>query len=361
MEEHADARLLSAMHEAAFVPEKWVSFIDEVTDATASGSGALGIYWPAPRGISGTRTIAGVPAQEWDQPLQDRKTWEAYVRSKSLINSGFVTIEIGRDWNDISDYQRRVDGITKRNVGSQLGAIYELFNGELITVEVARARDVCPYTAQDVARMNRFDAHLKRSMLFASRFHFERARGSIDAMKIVGIPAFLVGSGNRVLHSNALADEIKGVLISLPGETLAINGDERAKCAFAKALSPSCEDSVSIPIAETAQNDAAIVHIMPVLGSARDIFASSFKMVLVTTLGSGGRVPKADCIVNMFGLTPAEANLAVSLASGLSLRDSAAKSKIGIGTARSYLLRIYSKTQTHQQSQLVSVLMKLSL
>jgi DNA-binding CsgD family transcriptional regulator len=64
----------------------------------------------------------------------------------------------------------------------------------------------------------------------------------------------------------------------------------------------------------------------------------------------------ADHIRSLFELTPAEASLAAALAAGYSLKDAAASSSITVKTSRTYLERIFAKTRTRQQSQLVALL-----
>jgi DNA-binding CsgD family transcriptional regulator len=63
-----------------------------------------------------------------------------------------------------------------------------------------------------------------------------------------------------------------------------------------------------------------------------------------------------DQVRAFFDLTPKEAGLAASLASGMTLKEAAADARIQINTARSYLDSIFVKTGTHQQSQLVALL-----
>jgi DNA-binding CsgD family transcriptional regulator/PAS domain-containing protein len=57
----------------------------------------------------------------------------------------------------------------------------------------------------------------------------------------------------------------------------------------------------------------------------------------------------------LFGLTAAEANLCTILASGITLQEAAIRNGITTKTARTYLERIFSKTATRQQSQLVAL------
>jgi DNA-binding CsgD family transcriptional regulator len=58
-----------------------------------------------------------------------------------------------------------------------------------------------------------------------------------------------------------------------------------------------------------------------------------------------------------FGLTPAEARLAVHLVTGESLRSAAAKLSISYETARSQLKNIFNKTGTGRQAELVVVIL----
>jgi DNA-binding CsgD family transcriptional regulator len=67
----------------------------------------------------------------------------------------------------------------------------------------------------------------------------------------------------------------------------------------------------------------------------------------------------AEHAQHLFGLTTKEAQLAAALTGGQSLKQAAETEKIAFSTARSYLERIFIKTGTRQQSQLVALLKNL--
>ncbi|HQR04241.1 MAG: helix-turn-helix transcriptional regulator [Proteobacteria bacterium] len=69
--------------------------------------------------------------------------------------------------------------------------------------------------------------------------------------------------------------------------------------------------------------------------------------------GSIGEGP----LMELFGLTRAEARLAARLASGLGLKEAAAAIGISHHTARAQLSAVFAKTDTHRQSQLVSLVL----
>ena len=63
-----------------------------------------------------------------------------------------------------------------------------------------------------------------------------------------------------------------------------------------------------------------------------------------------------DRLRSHFGLTPAEARLALLLVTGETLRSAAVKLSITYETARSQLKSIFNKTRTHRQAELVVVI-----
>jgi len=71
--------------------------------------------------------------------------------------------------------------------------------------------------------------------------------------------------------------------------------------------------------------------------------------------------PNAASLQKMFGLTPAEAKLAVQLARGEPLSDFAASAGLSMATARKQLAGIFQKTRTHRQAELVALLARVSI
>ena len=63
--------------------------------------------------------------------------------------------------------------------------------------------------------------------------------------------------------------------------------------------------------------------------------------------------PASDLLAGLFDLTPAEARVARSLASGLTLEQIAKTHSVSINTARNQLASLFQKTGAQRQSQLV--------
>ena len=66
-------------------------------------------------------------------------------------------------------------------------------------------------------------------------------------------------------------------------------------------------------------------------------------------------------LMELFGLTGAEARVATELITARSLREVAATLGVSIGTVRTHLHRLFDKTGTRRQAELVRLLMALQL
>lgn len=99
-----------------------------------------------------------------------------------------------------------------------------------------------------------------------------------------------------------------------------------------------------------------VLHVLPIRGAAHDIFSGADILLAATSVDPQAQVPSPHILNALFDLSPAEARLAATLAAGLSIQQAAVDSGITLNSARTYLVRVFRKTGTSQQSQLVALL-----
>lgn len=344
------------MYEAAFLPEMWVPLLDDLAVGTGSAVGELGIVWPTPRGIRTSFEIAS-DWENWERPPDSLKTWKSYVRSANLINRGFLQLNpFQGDWSDMPGFQKRFQVHLARGYGVQAYTILELFNGEIVTLYFTRRPQDHHYAETTIDKLNQIYPAFRSSAFFASRLQFERARSGIDTLNDFGLPAALLNPLGHVLYSNNLFEGVDLYFQKLRTGQLSLRGGDNLRKAFSDTLALSATAGGTVPIPAEASRNGAVIHFMPTCRDARAIFAMNCTVMVVSPLAATLGVPGAELVSKLFGLTPSESRIAVGLASGLSLRDSAVKCEVTVGTARSYLIRIFAKTGTNQQSELVSLL-----
>jgi DNA-binding CsgD family transcriptional regulator len=97
------------------------------------------------------------------------------------------------------------------------------------------------------------------------------------------------------------------------------------------------------------------VLVAPLGGTADRGRAAAVKAVFVSSRERG--METADELRRLYDLTPSEAALASILVQGSSLKEAAAELGITDNTARTHLKRIFDKTGTHRQGELVGLLL----
>ncbi|NSY72647.1 helix-turn-helix transcriptional regulator [Agrobacterium tumefaciens] len=344
------------MYEAVFNPELWVPLLDQIAAHTASDFGGIGVYWPYPRGI--TTSFGICPGEgDWHQTPERQERWTSYVRAKGLINMGFIQVDpFAGDWSDIADFRERLTHHSKRGYGVQAGTIVEIFNGEIMTLEFTRAIGKPAYGSEVIAALNSLNQAFMQSVLFASRLNFEKICDGIKILENIGVAAAFVSRNREVVVSNDLFHDSHEYFCKSSYGRLDIRGGEALRKAFSQAIECSWRKPASVPVPADEHRDAAVIQMMPLYREAKHVFSGTGAVLIITPVATTRGLPSADQVSVLFGLTPAESRIALALAAGFSLRDSAANQKITFGTARAYLNAIFSKTGTNQQSALVSLL-----
>lgn len=202
--------------------------------------------------------------------------------------------------------------------------------------------------------------HLARASLVSERLGLERAQNSVAIMENFGLPAAVLRPGGNVLAVNAQFEALDALFIARAFGGVSI-ADRDANVLLQTAVEdmqrrdqPSLV--ASIPIASQAGLPAHVVHLVPLRRSARDIFASADLLLVVSRVGASASIPSNALVMALFDLSPAESRLALRLAAGQSLAAAAQECDLSIASARTYLARIFSKTGTHSQHQLVALL-----
>jgi DNA-binding CsgD family transcriptional regulator len=179
---------------------------------------------------------------------------------------------------------------------------------------------------------------------------------------MLGLPAAVLRNG-RLLAANALFDSLVPGVAQDRASRLTLT-DRSADHLLVQALETlgitDAEAVQSIPIRARDERPPLIVHVLPVRRSAQDVFAGAEAILIVTPVVPK-EVPTANVVQGLFDLTPAEAKLAVLVAAGRSPGDAAVGLRITTETARTTLKRIFSKTGTHRQVELVALLSGVTL
>jgi len=183
------------------------------------------------------------------------------------------------------------------------------------------------------------------------------------ALDLVGRPAIALDRFGLVVGVNQAAEAIFDDGFRVRDRRLSAS-DPRANKdlrALADRLMSTPENellpTLSI-VVRRGHKPTAIARVLPVHAAARNPFLGARVLLVFSEVKVRARL-SASNLGSIFGLTPTEARLAISLAGGHSLELIAHEHKISATAARNQLKAVFLKTDTHKQSELVALLLRL--
>ena len=198
----------------------------------------------------------------------------------------------------------------------------------------------------------------------ARQLGFARALGIADAMQAIRSAAAVFNGGGGLLCLNSLAEAHVGALFDVAHGSLVFY-DRASQSRFDALLGSALGGAHSAdpkPIAQSVRNrerGSVVIRAIGLLGWAQYPFANAKVLMLFGDPEPPGE-DLSRLLISSLGLTGAEARIAIEIASGSSLAQAAEKLGIGYETARSQLRAVFAKTDTHRQSQVATLITRLS-
>jgi DNA-binding CsgD family transcriptional regulator len=353
---HMLTEIADALYEAAFISEKWPAVLAMITAAAASKGGVLLVFADSMR----VRGRAIPPLQAlMDEVLADQTLRLSPVAALKRMNAvrpaSFVELDDFMTADEIRDDPLRIR-LRAHGLGRQACTVIPMPSGEMAMFIFERGLDDGAHTPEILAFLDGLRPDMARASLAATRIRLEQARGTVDALAMLGLPAAVLASNGRVRVTNALFDHENALFVSTAFGGIALAHPE-ANNLFQQAVQAPGGESVlrSIPVLGRT-GPPSVVHVMPLKRDAHDLFSGGDLLVVATAISTSALVPSPTILTGLFDLTPAEVKLATALAKGLNLRTAASEAGLQFSTVRTYLNRIFRKTGTNQQSQLVALL-----
>jgi|SRR6185312_11660129 len=347
--------LCERIYDAAVNAEEWPSTLDEIATCAGCAWGALltrrSDCW------IGWRISPGSSA-EVDAYLRSDSARQSVTTARlfAIGHPGFIS-----DVDHFTEEERRVDPYFRwaqsRGFGHGAATGFQLNTGDLLVIQLMRAKGDPPLSAADLEGLDRLRPHLARAGMLAARWKMERLRAATDALAMVGLPAIVLTADCRALAANALTEELSSELVWCAGDGFALS-DQAASAKLRRqvracATSGSMHCAGSFPMWDDAGTSAMIVHVIPLKGHRRELFDGGLALVLFTKAGRSSSL-NHELIREIFDLTPAEAKVAAQLAAGRSIEQIAGIHRVSVSTVRSQAKSILHKVGAHRQAELAA-------
>jgi DNA-binding CsgD family transcriptional regulator/PAS domain-containing protein len=245
-------------------------------------------------------------------------------------------------------------------------------------VAVRRVLGEPNFTDRDVAALQAILPHLTRTLELRGRLGDAdlRVASTMAALDRIDLGIILCDGESRPIHLNRRAEAIvarpdglsigpNGIAAALPDETrrlrqavalAAAAGTAAGIDAAARAAAAGTRMRLSRPTGARP----LLLTVIPLRGAGIGRRTQSQVAIFITDPDRTA-IPAPTVLQEMFGLTAAEAVFAVEIGQGDGVQAAAERLSIAGSTARTHLARIFEKTGTSRQAELVRLLMQCGL
>lgn len=353
-------RLIDQIYEAAVMPGLWPDVLDLLTHA----SGSFGTILFTVDTLGQSRSISSnAIADLWLEWIAEGWTARS-VRAPRLLamrHPGWIRDLDILTPEEIEILPEYVEFLQPRGLKWGAATDIPLPSGDRAIFSLERMAHQGPFASDTVALLNGLRPHLARAAVMTTRLVDERARTAVETLALLGLPAVALSADGTVRLGNDLFEQERAAWTTRGADRLAL-ADPRAAALFQTALqSPERLRTGRSIVLETREGDErAVLHLIPITGSACDIFANTAALAVLTK-ESRASATATPLLRALFDLTPAEAELAAGLASGKTLTELAGHQGKGIETLRTHLKRVREKTGCRRQTEIALLLASLVL
>ncbi len=358
-------RLALTAYEVAAEPGLLPGFLRRFAETVSADSAILQIHDLGRRAsfIVGSFGISSPFTQSYNEHYSKVNVWREHGRSRYI--AGKVNLgeeQCSRLLLERSEFYN--DYLLRIGAESSLGLVIAREGDLAPTLTALRGRGK-PLFGEPEREIGQFLApHLSRAWTVQQRLELLSAGESVLDTLSLGV-VFLAPDG-RAIYWNRAADEMfrGNDGLSLRHGSISVD-DRRAEAQFRKAreysLSPQqCVGQAAVPVPRPSLRRAYQLVAAPLRARFPQFNGMIAPAAVVFITDPERQEPASvDLLIQIYKLTPKEAAMAAELSRGKSVEQAAAEMSITYETARTHLRRIFSKTGTSRQTELLLLMARL--
>jgi DNA-binding CsgD family transcriptional regulator/PAS domain-containing protein len=371
MEGAVETEFLDLLYEAAVEPEKWIPAMERFADLVGGTSSWLSRLSMA--NGTGTGVVSRIDpvmpplyhGYYAPQNLYSNATDpEAFMRGwtpKIMLDEDFVAKE---DLVKTEYY----DGFLKpQDVHSVMFVRLAARGVEISAISINRPESWGRFEAWEIERAKRLHPHVRRAFRVAETLAEAGlvAEGMGAAMDRSPCGVIVLDDAGRIRRTNAVADtrlaETGGFCV-VAGRLSAVQprAASELQALIGTAASPdlSVRAGGSMTLTVPGKRFPLSVTVAPVRSQAHAVFDHRPAVIVCINDPEADTQLSEETLRALFGLTRAEARVAVATTRGGTARQVAATLGLSVHTVRNQLQSVLEKTGASRQSELVSLLMR---
>ena len=359
--------IVSTIYGSAIDPKRWPTLLQNL-ESLFGGSGCGLIQWNK---VSGTmRSISTRP----DAAAEYQRNWigtNPLRVHNSLVNAGQIVSDamlIPHDELHRTDYFNGF--LAAQDIPYILALKLWNTSSSDAVLNIMRGRGRPDWDETDIAIALRLMPHLQLAVELAAKLAQSNLADSTAGMVLDQLQAAvaMLDEQGRALHLNAPAQALvarrDGLTLSSEGLSASLTTDnarlQRLIGQSARGNGHGERRGGAISLARPSGRRPLALLLAPLDPDFNPLTVRRPAVLVTVTDPDAERLPAAANLRALYGLTGSEAALAQGIAGGQDLRHVAEGLNLTVLSARQYLSRIYRKTGTSRQQELVHLLTLLS-
>jgi DNA-binding CsgD family transcriptional regulator/PAS domain-containing protein len=250
-----------------------------------------------------------------------------------------------------------------------LGADLEVPNELSVRLRISRFKGAKPFGTEQKNLIRQLLPHLERAIRIHARLNKVESERALyaGAMEQLSVGTVILDEKGSVINCNALAKQLieaKDGLVNSKGSLHLSNREQTNELQklIASVLETQQHGESGFVEAMRATRPSGLPDLGLVIRPVPKTEYSEGKSVpsvaiFISDPEQGSETP-TQIITRLFGVTPAEASLAMLLVNGLTLDEAAQVQGVSRNTTRTHLRSIFAKTGVSRQTMLVRLILK---
>lgn len=263
------------------------------------------------------------------------------------------TFERHRIYNDFFEPQGLFHDITTPVIVSP---------DEVVTLFLGRAREDGPLGEREARILLPWIPHVQRAMLIDRELRMHRAGSEalVEMMDRIACGIAFAGNSGNIMLLNRNGERIieaRDGLALRDKRLLAKSRTDNVELGKAIDLAVSGQSGGSLLIQRPSGSRPYVVFTVPLSRKLAALWPGAPAAVLIFSDPNDCTAPPADLLMALYGFTKAETQTALRIIQGLGLGTVAKELGISQNTVKTHLQRIFEKTGTCRQAELVRLLL----
>lgn len=358
-------RLIGDLYEAAADSTFWESFLGELARTCRAESAALVIHHFGRQAhtVSASWNLDPDGRHLYQQHYGSVDVWT--MRAQSKLVGPVCTSECLCPLEELVTTEFYNDFLLRHGIVHGMFGLIEHNTNSLASVSLYRSSRCGNFPVSDLSTLDFLIPHIERSF----RLHFQfselkaHSEGIETALNMLTTGVIVLGARREVLLMNNSAEEVldrrDGLLLERGKVSAAVRSEAtRLHVMIEEASQPGNGKGLnaggSILISREKSRPVSVT-VAPLHESGCSLSQRPAVVLFVSDPDQKPELP-VDLLRHCYGLTPAEARLALVLLEGHSLKIAADFCGVTHNTAKSQLKSVFLKTQVQRQGELIRLL-----